>query len=57
MKNEKHTYGEMMEEVLRIDQKDEVAPNESVNRPRGSIVYTAQGPALPGSPATRRKPN
>ncbi|KAM0703174.1 hypothetical protein Q7P35_009112 [Cladosporium inversicolor] len=56
-KNGKLTYGEVMDEVKELiskdDQKDEVAP---VKRSRGSIVYTSKGPALPGSPATRRKP-
>lgn len=55
-KNELHTYGDMME-MLKDDQKDEVAPEKSVKGSRGSIVWTSKGPALPGSPATRRKPS
>jgi hypothetical protein len=46
-----------MEQILKGGQKDEVAPEQSVEGPRGSIVYTSRGPALPGSPAARRKPN
>lgn len=54
------TYGDMMEGIKELlakdDQKDDVAPEKSVKRSRGSIVYTSKGPALPGSPAARRKP-
>lgn len=53
-------YGDTMEDIKKLlaedDKKDDVAPEKSGKRSRGSIVYTSQGPALPGSPAARRKP-
>ena len=59
-KNKRLTYVDLIDELnndlAKDDQKDEVAPEKSVKRSRGSIVYTCKGPALPGSPATRRKP-
>ena len=55
-KNDKHTYGDIMDELLEELQEDEVTPSKSVGKPRGSYVYTSKGPVLPGSPAARRKP-
>jgi len=59
-KNKRITYGDLIDEMIKVmaeeDEKDEAALEKSVKRSRGSIVYTSKGPALPGSPATRRKP-
>jgi hypothetical protein len=55
------TYGDMMDDIKKLlakdNKKDEANPEKSVKRSRGSIVYTSKGPALPGSPAARRKGN
>jgi len=54
-KNDKHTYGEMVDEMRKMYHEDQASKEKSVGKARGTYVYTSKGPVLPGSPAARRR--